>query len=388
MSMLEAEKLSKVYKSGTFGGGLKPALRQVSFGIDKGEVVSLIGESGSGKSTLGKMVLRLIPASGGRLLFEGTDVSTLKGRDLHDYYRHVQGVFQDPFSSYNPLYKADRVLELVRQEYFAELSHGDWDAKVAMALETVSLNPADVLNKFPHQLSGGQQQRLLVARALLLDVKLLIADEIISMLDASTRVDVLNMLVSLKKRGLAVLFITHDLSLGNYISDRTIILRYGAVVEMGDTEKVFGNPQHPYTRHLLTAVPQLHRKWQEVDDERRGAEANGSAAARRGGFVTTYGSSSTSPEDPNPRYSKSALHPLNAPGQPEPAGTGAVGVAPAGAAPAGPRPSLMELEDQPWQSRVRPRGRPKVETVIAENAPPDLVEYEAGHFVAVEEATR
>ena len=203
MSMLEAEKLSKVYKSGTFGGGLKPALRQVSFGIDKGEVVSLIGESGSGKSTLGKMVLRLIPASGGRLLFEGTDVSTLKGRDLHDYYRHVQGVFQDPFSSYNPLYKADRVLELVRQEYFAELSQGDWDAKVAMALETVSLNPADVLNKFPHQLSGGQQQRLLVARALLLEVKLLIADEIISMLDASTRVDVLNLLVSLKKRGLA-----------------------------------------------------------------------------------------------------------------------------------------------------------------------------------------
>jgi peptide/nickel transport system ATP-binding protein len=199
MSMLELDKLSKVYKSGTFGGGLKPALRQVSFNIDQGEVVSLIGESGSGKSTLGKIILRLISASGGRVLFDGTDILGLKPSQLHDYYRNVQGVFQDPFSSYNPLYKADRVFELVRQEYFGHLSQQQWDEKVQAALETVALNPADVINKFPHQLSGGQQQRLLVARALLLDVKLLIADEIISMLDASTRVDVLNMLVALKR---------------------------------------------------------------------------------------------------------------------------------------------------------------------------------------------
>src|ERR1017187_6029653 len=226
MSMLEIEKVSKVYKSGTFGGGLKPALREVSFNIDRGEVVSLIGESGSGKSTLGKIILHLISASAGRVLVSGAYVPELKQNQLHDYYRNVQGVFQDPFSSYNPLYKADRVLELVRQEYFDHLSQQQWDTKVRSALETVALNPADVINKFPHQLSGGQQQRLLVARALLLDVKLLIADEIISMLDASTRVDVLNMLVDLKRKGLAVLFITHDLSLGNYISDRTVILRY------------------------------------------------------------------------------------------------------------------------------------------------------------------
>jgi peptide/nickel transport system ATP-binding protein len=136
-----------------------------------------------------------------------------------------------------------------------------WDVKIESALRAVALNPGDVLGKYPHQLSGGQQQRLLIARALLLDVRLLIADEIISMLDASTRVDILNLLISLKQAGLAILFITHDLSLGNYVSDRTVILRHGAIVEMGDTVKVFSNPQHSYTRNLLTAVPELHKKW-------------------------------------------------------------------------------------------------------------------------------
>jgi len=173
----------------------------------------------------------------------------------------VQGVFQDPFSSYNPIYRADRVYDLVRSSYFPHVSDKEWSEKVDAALDAVALNPADVLGKYPHQLSGGQQQRLLIARALLLDVKVLVADEIISMLDASTRVDVLNLLVKLKRQGLAILFITHDLSLGNYVSDRTIILRHGAIAEMGATEKIFGNPQHEYTKMLLTAVPELHKKW-------------------------------------------------------------------------------------------------------------------------------
>ena len=122
-----------------------------------------------------------------------------------------------------------------------------------------------MLNKFPHQLSGGQLQRLLIARALLLDIDFLVADEIISMLDASTRIDVLNLLGELKERGLGIIFITHDLSLGNYISDKTVILRRGCIVEMGATEKVFGNPQHPYTKMLLASVPQLHSKWEELE---------------------------------------------------------------------------------------------------------------------------
>jgi oligopeptide/dipeptide ABC transporter ATP-binding protein len=262
MSTLQIDRVSKLFRASTFGGGLTPALRQVSFGIDRGEVVTLIGESGSGKTTLGKIILRLTPPSSGTVTFEGDDISGFKGTRLREYYRSVQGVFQDPFSSYNPIYKADRVFELIRGTYFAHVPHQAWQARIESALHDVALNPGDVLGKYPHQLSGGQQQRLLIARALLLEVRLLIADEIISMLDASTRVDILNLLISLKRSGLAILFITHDLSLGNYVSDRTVILRHGAIVEMGDTVKVFGNPRHPYTQNLLAAVPELHKKWE------------------------------------------------------------------------------------------------------------------------------
>jgi ABC-type oligopeptide transport system ATPase subunit len=258
---LKLEQVSKLYPATTRAGGLTPALRKVSFELEPGEVISLIGESGSGKTTIGRILLRLTSPTSGTVTYNGTDIRSYSGRGLKDYYREVQGVFQDPFSSYNPIYRADRVYELVRTSYFPEVGRKEWADRIEGALDAVALNPADVLGKYPHQLSGGQQQRLLIARALLLDVKVLIADEIISMLDASTRVDVLNLLVKLKRQGMAVIFITHDLSLGNYVSDRTIILRHGAIVEMGATGKLFGNPQHEYTKSLLTAVPELHKKW-------------------------------------------------------------------------------------------------------------------------------
>jgi peptide/nickel transport system ATP-binding protein len=270
--MLTVDACCKTYRTGAFGRGEVHAVRDVSFTVSPGEVVSLIGESGSGKSTVGKLILRLLRTTRGQVTFDGVDISTLEGRRLKAYYADVQGVFQDPFSSYNPIFKADRVFAMVRAAYFPGVAAADWRAKLASALEAVSLNPADVLGKFPHQLSGGQLQRMLVARALLLDIRLLVADEIISMLDASTRIDVLNLLGDLKTRGLGILFITHDLSLGNYLSDRTLIMRRGVVVEAGATERVFGNPLHPYTRALLASVPQLHSKWRgsataAVDDE-------------------------------------------------------------------------------------------------------------------------
>ncbi|MGD0808767.1 MAG: ATP-binding cassette domain-containing protein [Acidimicrobiales bacterium] len=378
--MLEIQGVSKVYRTGTFGGELKLVLRRVSFNIDRGEVVSLIGQSGSGKSTLGKIILRLSPMSAGTINFEGTDISTWAKGQLRDYYRHVQGVFQDPFSSYNPLYKADRVFEMVRSVYFPKLHGQQWHDKIESALESVSLNPGDVLNKFPHQLSGGQQQRLLIARALLLEVKLLIADEIISMLDASTRVDVLNLLVDLKRKGLGILFITHDLSLGNYISDKTVILREGAIVEMGETQKVFGNPQHSYTQSLLTAVPQLHRRWARPGEPTPAAVAVNGAAGPLAPAHVANGSVDEElfPDGESARYSKSSLNPARVSGPSNLARSGE-----SAKAATGPRPSLMDIPDQPWQRRFGV-GAPKLAEVLAGDGTEPLVECEPGHFVAVE----
>jgi len=261
--MLQLEHVSKTYRVGAFGGSKLQAVRDVTFDVPRGEVLSLIGESGSGKSTIGRMILRLLPPTAGTISVDGTDVATLRRRKLKEYYRHVQGVFQDPFSSYNPIFKIDRIFSMVHTEFFPEVGRSEWETKRSKAIESVSLSPDEVLGKYPHQLSGGQLQRLLVARALLLDITYLVADEIISMLDASTRIDVLNLLADLKKHGLGIVFITHDLSLGNYISDKTVILRHGTVAEMGATEKVFGDPRHPYTQSLLASVPLLHSKWGE-----------------------------------------------------------------------------------------------------------------------------
>jgi ABC-type oligopeptide transport system ATPase subunit len=264
--VLKLDRVTKVYKVGTFGGKRLTAVHEVSFELKPGEVVSLIGESGSGKTTVGRMILRLTPVTEGSITFDGTDVSRLERGRLKSYYGEVQGVFQDPFSSYNPIFKVDRVFSMIRGAYFRGLSGAEWRRKLDSSLQAVSLEPDVVLNKYPHQLSGGQLQRLLIARALLLDIKYLVADEIISMLDASTRIDVLNLLGDLKARGLGVLFITHDLALGNYISERTVILRRGSIVEMGATEKVFANPVHPYTKMLIASVPHLHRKWEKSAD--------------------------------------------------------------------------------------------------------------------------
>jgi peptide/nickel transport system ATP-binding protein len=269
MGKLELQHVDKVYRVGTLGGDRLHAVKDVSFTAEPGQIISLIGESGSGKSTIGKMILRLTSISAGRILYDGADVATLKGRDLKPYQADVQGVFQDPFSSYNPIFKADRVLRMVKDSFYPNMARSEWDGRVEAALQGVALDPDACLGKYPHQLSGGQLQRLLVARALLMEVHFLVADEIISMLDASTRVDVLNLLGDLRAGGLGVLFVTHDLSLGNYISDTAIILRRGRIVERGTTSDVFDRPLHPYTQMLLESVPALHdardrEHWREV----------------------------------------------------------------------------------------------------------------------------
>ncbi|HDM69834.1 MAG TPA: ABC transporter ATP-binding protein [Thermotogales bacterium] len=259
--MMVLENVTKIYRIGTFGGKRLKAVDDVSFEIDEGEIVSLIGESGSGKTTIGKMILRLIRPTSGRILFNGKDIGQFKKNELKDYYRKVQGVFQDPFSSYNPLYKVDRIFDIAREEFFPDVGRNEWKNRIEEKLRSVGLNPLEVLGKFPHQLSGGQLQRLLIARALVMNVKFLVADEIISMLDASTRIDVLNLLAELKDSGLSILFITHDLSLGYYISDKTVILYRGSIMEYGDTEKIFNSPAHPYTISLMESIPRIDERW-------------------------------------------------------------------------------------------------------------------------------
>lgn len=271
--MLALKEVSKTYRIGTFGGKELHAVRNVSFVVKPGEVVALIGESGSGKSTIGKMILRLINASAGSIQFQGEDIAAFDNARVKEYYRKIQGVFQDPFSSFNPIFKADRIFGIIRDEFYSRIGEKEWQEKVDASLTAVGLNPEHVLNKYPHQLSGGQLQRFLIARALLLDIHFLVADEIISMLDASTRIDVLNLLANLKARGLAILFITHDLSLANYISERAIILYRGCIAEMGDIQTVFNHPLHPYTRLLMASVPRLDKKWEEPVSVVDGREA-------------------------------------------------------------------------------------------------------------------
>lgn len=263
--MLKLDHVTKIYKVGTFGGKELHAVKDVSFAVGDREVVSLIGESGSGKSTIGKMILHLISISSGEIAFNGVDITSLQKGDLKEYYRNVQGVFQDPFCSYNPIFKADRIFSIIRQEFFPGITNEEWDDKLEKSLRAVGLNPDHCLHKFPHQLSGGQLQRFLIARALLLDIQFLVADEIISMLDASTRIDVLNLLAELKSRGLSILFITHDLSLAHYISERAVILYRGCVAEMGATDSIFDQPLHPYTRMLVASVPRLDKKWEREE---------------------------------------------------------------------------------------------------------------------------
>ncbi|AEO14049.1 ABC transporter ATP-binding protein [Thermococcus sp. AM4] len=262
--LLRVEHLTKIFTSGLIGGFEIRAVDDVSFTMKKGEIVSLVGESGSGKTTIGKLILRLIQPTSGRILFEGKDVLKFGKKELRrDYYRQVQAVFQDPFASFNPLHPVDRAFDLVFNSYFPDVGRSEREEMIDEALTQVGLNPEEVRGKFPHQLSGGQLQRILIARALLLKPKLLIADEAVSMLDASTRIDVLNLLGDFRdKYGTSVLFVTHDLALGYYISDTTIIMYRGTIVEMGDTEKVFHNPLHPYTQMLLESVPDLNVKWE------------------------------------------------------------------------------------------------------------------------------
>jgi len=251
--LLHVSHVTKVF------GGPKPvtALQDVSLVIpgEPATITTVVGESGSGKSTLANAILGFLVPTSGRILFAGRDVATLRGREWLAYRRQVQAVFQDPFSVYNPFYRVRHVFDTVIRRF--ELAHSRREAQrmVGEALEVVGLRP-ELLDKYPHQLSGGQRQRLMMARAYLIKPRLIVADEPVSMIDASLRALILGILLRLRdEEQISFLYITHDLSTAYQVSDEILVLYRGRVVESGDAQKVIERPEHPYTRLLISSVP-------------------------------------------------------------------------------------------------------------------------------------
>jgi len=239
------------------------AVNDVSFEAKPGEFLSLVGESGSGKTTTAKIILKLLQPTSGSIIFEGKNVWELRSlEELRWYWRQVHGIFQDPYASFNPLHKIDRVLYQVFS--LIGYSGADGDSSVKEALREVGLRPEDVLGRYPHELSGGQRQRIMVARCYLLKPKLILADEPISMIDASARAGVVQLFLRLREHlATSIIFITHDLGLAYYVSNRILIMYKGSLVEEGSPDEVMEHPQHPYTKRLREDVPLLYKKWSE-----------------------------------------------------------------------------------------------------------------------------
>jgi ABC-type oligopeptide transport system ATPase subunit len=235
------------------------AVDGVSFELHSGETLGLVGETGCGKSTTARLLMRLLEPTGGEIRFAGRDISQLKGAPLKAVRREMQMVFQDPYSSLNP---RKTVGSIVGEPFAIHGLHPERARRrraVQELMDTVGLHP-EHYNRYPHEFSGGQRQRIGVARALALSPKLLIADEPVSALDVSIQAQILNLLRELQRGlGLALLFISHDLSVVRYMADRVAVMRLGKIVELASNEALYGAPQHPYTRELLAAVPGVRR---------------------------------------------------------------------------------------------------------------------------------
>ena len=232
------------------------AIDDISFEIFEGETFGLVGESGSGKSTTGRALLRLYKPTDGEILFEGKDIANLKkGKELLEFRKEAQMIFQDPYASLDGRMKVrDIIAEGIDIHGLAKTAE-ERDAMVDELLETVGLNKEHA-NRYPHEFSGGQRQRIGIARALAVNPKFIVCDEAISALDVSIQAQIVNLLKRLQKEiGLTYLFIAHDLSMVKYISDRIAVMYRGRIVELGSADCVYNNPQHPYTKSLLSAIP-------------------------------------------------------------------------------------------------------------------------------------
>jgi peptide/nickel transport system ATP-binding protein len=233
------------------------AVNNVSFNVHKGEIFGIVGESGCGKTTTGRLLVRLEDPTSGSMFFEGVDIATLRGKELKEYRRNVQMVFQDPYESLNPRFT---VFATVAEPLYVHNIGDKFEEKVDMvcrALEHAELKPPEeFLQRFPHELSGGQRQRVAIARTLVLRPKFIVADEPVSMLDVSIRAGIMNLMHSLREEyHIPFMFISHDVSVTRYMSDRIAVMYLGNIVELAETENVIKKPMHPYTQALLSAVP-------------------------------------------------------------------------------------------------------------------------------------
>ncbi|HUL07912.1 MAG TPA: ABC transporter ATP-binding protein [Candidatus Acidoferrum sp.] len=256
--LVEVEGLRKWFH---LGGGLLRrhavlrAVDDVSFSIARGEVLGLVGESGSGKSTLGRALLRMSEPTGGRILFEGRDVTHLGRRALRPIRPRMQFIFQDPFASLNPRMTVRQIVGAPLAIQRQDLDRKARDARIAEVLRTVGLSE-QYADRYPHEFSGGQRQRIGIARALIMEPSFLVADEPLSALDVSIQAQIVNLLIEVRKKlDLAMLFISHDLAVVGHLCDRVAVMYLGRIVEIAPTRTLFRQPRHPYTEALLSAVP-------------------------------------------------------------------------------------------------------------------------------------
>jgi peptide/nickel transport system ATP-binding protein len=257
-TLIEARQVSKVFGGGMFDKRVTIALDHFSFGVESSppQITAIVGESGSGKTTLARLLLGLVTPSSGEVLYGGTDIRKLSGDGRRSFMRDVQMIFQDPYEVYNPFYRVEHVLEAPIAWFKLAKSGQEARALIESSLRAVGLRPEETLGRYPHQLSGGQRQRIMVARAVLIRPRLIIADEPVSMVDASLRATILDSLRELNREyGMSILYITHDLTTAYQISDNIIVLYRGAVTEAGSVDLVVGDPKHPYTQLLIDSVP-------------------------------------------------------------------------------------------------------------------------------------
>jgi ABC-type glutathione transport system ATPase component len=257
--LLDVCQVSKTFtRGGLLSGQRIAAVKDVSFQLDaaRPEIFAIIGESGSGKTTLSRMILNIETPTSGKLRFDGVDLATIRTSAGRLAFMHkVQPIFQNPFDTFNPLKQLDRYLFMTQRRFAAADRRATPEMAVDEALHKVGLSLTEVRGRYPHELSGGQLQRVAIARALLANPKLIVADEPVSMIDASLRISIVNLFKTLRDDlGISIIYVTHDLATAYYISDRVMIMQQGSVVESGDARTVLNAPRHPYSRQLREAA--------------------------------------------------------------------------------------------------------------------------------------